>query len=203
MTDEEWYQLWKPRLVEHAKKRREKNYGPQMQRWGQHQEQAAVEGEAALARRLLGGEPDLRFFERGDGGVDNLGRFGIDGVDRWITLNAKAVWKRPVYLLVRSLQEEMVNGVMRPQVGHVRPDVYYVLSGRPPRQGEEGNDFLWPLHGFMRGDKVMTYPADYFMGNASHVHIVPAEELSPMSELEAVYRGWWCHRGEKWRRAEW
>jgi len=190
MTRAEWYRRLKPALIEHAAQRLQRNYGPGGRRWGEHTEEAAAEGEAAFAE-LMGGEPDLNLYDYGDGGKDQLVLCRRYKEDKLIMVDVKGVWKTPHYLVVPS-QEHLIAG--RPQIGVVRPDKLYVLTSRPPGQGPDGNEFIWDVHGCMWGDRVMTYPADFFMGNDKHTHMVPREELRPMAEFMAMYLDRWCDR---------
>ncbi len=200
MTRAEWYQLLKPHLIEHAKQRGQMDYGPGTHRWGEHTEEAGVEGQAAWACLTGAPRPDLRILEFGDGGIDQrvLCNYYSQG-QKPVTTDVKGCWKTPRYLIVPDRNYLRPDG--RRQIGFVCPEKLYVFASRPPGQGEHGNAFLWIVHGTMWGSKVMQYPAEFFMNNVKFTHKVPVEELDPIEEFMAAYCDQWAIGNEPFKPA--
>ena len=189
-TVAELYKLLREEAAPHIERRKQKTYGPDGRRWGPHGEEAGAEGQIALAI-WHGGRPDFRNFIYGDGGVDVYLLLLIDGVPRWVAIDAKGVWKTPRELPIPSQGDFKVN-----------PRTIYVQSYRPPGQNENANAIEkgpWPLNGWIWGHEVMKYPIKPYAGNDRLTHVVPSlaasSHLHPMDELKAIYLDQWRWRG--------
>jgi hypothetical protein len=156
------------------------------QLWRPDPNRPGMKGELALAE-FFGAVPDLRDRPQGDNNIDLEVLLMIDGVKRWIEIDAKGS-PTPYHLIVAP------KGLARHRIYVLAGPVNHLYVNTGHLNTVPGVGYLYDCLGWQWGHEMLQQPLMSF-GYGASKHAKLQGHLHTMAELKSMYVGQWRHHG--------